>query len=198
MSRRVVLVLVAVLFIMSIPFVSAGAHPINLEIGPKTTMPSPSYVLEKGDVFGVSVSISGYIDIQIEYGRGQDVMTWRNVTGDFMGNMTIKRDNSYYIDFYNLDSDWIVSVIGYIVINDFVIINTTTSSTTTFPFNTTTTTNGDWLQDWSWLISPLMLATAVCIIIIIGYVCRGREEDLHFLLNIEEALFGLPEKETED
>lgn len=197
MSRQIVLVLVAVLFIMSIPFVSADAYLINLEIEPKTTMPSPSYALEKGDIFGVSVSISGYIDIQIEYGRGQDVKTWRNVTGDFMGNMTIERDNSYYIDFYNLDSNWIVSVIGYIVINDFVIINTTTSSTT-FPFITNTTTGGNRLPDLSWLVPPLMFASAVCIVIMVGCLYRGRKENLRFLLNIEEALFGLPEKETEE
>ena len=196
LSRRVVLVLVAVLFIMSIPFVSADAYPIELDILPNTTMSSANYSLEEGDVFGVSVSIIGHVCIQIEYGRGQDVKTWPNVTGDFVGNITIERATSYYIDFYNLAEYTKAVVTGWIVINEFIPVNITTS--TTFPFNTTTTTTDNWLPDLRWLMPPLALVSGALIIIMVSYLCRGRKENLHFLLNIEEALFGLPEETTED
>lgn len=205
-----VLVLVAILFIVSIPFVSADTYPIDYKIEPNMMMTSSSYTLDEDDVFGVSVSISGCIDIQIEDGKGWDVATWRSVTGYFMGNMTIDKDGSYHIDFYNLVSNETAFVVGYILVNEYMTTNTTTTNTTTtttttipkppitFPFITTPTTEVNWLPDLSWLIPPLMFVVAAFIIVIIGCLCRGREENLHYLLNLEESLFGLPEEKTEE
>jgi len=193
LSRRVILVLVAVLFIMSIPFVSADAYPIELDILPNETLPSAGYSLDEGDVFGISVDITGFILIQIIYGREQDIKTWPNVTGSFNGNITIERATSYHVNFYNLDNNARAFVVGYVWINDYTITNTTTTSITT---NRTTT--GNWLSDFEWLFPPLALVSGALIIIMVGYLCRGRKENLHFLLNLEEALFGLPEETAED
>jgi len=193
LSRRIVLVLVVVLFIMSIPVVAADAYPINLKIGPKTTAFSSYYSLVVGDVFGISVTVTGDIDIQILVRNRQDVATWRDVTGYLIENMTIKNDDVYTISFYNLNSSSNAFVEGYIWINDYVFTNTTIVNTTT-----TTTINNNPPQDFGWLIPPLVMVSGALIIIIVGCLCRGRGEDLHFLLNIEEALFGLPEETTED